>query len=70
MCVLYTCIKKVVREYDNLWNMSVDADQDFITRYEDFLKCFKSSQMNHQMIYENKQYIIPNRMQKGLDPWR
>ncbi|MCL6571960.1 MAG: DEAD/DEAH box helicase [Bacillus sp. (in: Bacteria)] len=57
-------IKEVLKEYENLWNMSVVADQDFITRYEDFLKSFKSSQMNHQMIYENKQYIIPNRMQK------
>ncbi|GHI00069.1 DEAD/DEAH box helicase [Neobacillus kokaensis] len=57
-------IQDVLKEYDYLWNMSEAADEDFITRYEDFLKSFKSSQITHQMIYENKQYIVPNRMQK------
>ena len=44
--------------------MSEDADQDFISRYEEFLKSFKNTQKKHQMIYENKQYIVQNRMQK------
>jgi superfamily II DNA or RNA helicase len=57
-------IQDVLKEYDYLWNMSEVADEDFISRYEEFLKSFKSSQINHQMIYENKQYIVPNRMQK------
>lgn len=57
-------IQDVLKEYDYLWHMSEDADEDFITRYEDFLKSFKSTQITHQMIYENKQYIVPNRMQK------
>ncbi|MBT2655017.1 DEAD/DEAH box helicase [Bacillus sp. ISL-18] len=57
-------IKDVLKEYDFLWNMSENADEDFIKRYEDFLKIFKSTQITHQMIYENKQYIVPNRMQK------
>lgn len=57
-------IKDVLKEYDKLWNISVDADQDFIKRYEEFLNSFKKTQLTHQMIYENKQYIIPNRMQK------
>jgi superfamily II DNA or RNA helicase len=57
-------IQDVLQEYDYLWNMSEDADPDFISRYEEFLKSFKSTQMTHQMIYENKQYIVPNRMQK------
>lgn len=57
-------IQDVLKEYDYLWNMSEDADEDFITRYEDFLKSFKSTQITHHMIYENKQYIVPNRMQK------
>ncbi|MDR4947192.1 DEAD/DEAH box helicase [Neobacillus cucumis] len=57
-------IQDVLKEYDNLWNMSVEADQDFIKRYEDFLNRFKNTQSTHQLIYENKQYIVPNRMQK------
>ncbi|WP_342042080.1 DEAD/DEAH box helicase [Bacillus sp. OTU2372] len=57
-------IQDVLKEYDYLWNMSENADEDFIKRYEDFLKSFKSTQITHQMIYENKQYIVPNRMQK------
>ncbi|MDQ1147736.1 superfamily II DNA or RNA helicase/HKD family nuclease [Bacillus sp. SORGH_AS 510] len=57
-------IQDVLQEYDYLWNISEDADSDFISRYEEFLKSFKSTQMTHQIIYENKQYIVPNRMQK------
>ncbi|MBU8916019.1 DEAD/DEAH box helicase [Bacillus sp. FJAT-29953] len=57
-------IQDVLKEYDYLWNMSNDADQDFINRYEEFLASFKQTQRTHQMIYENKQYIVPNRMQK------
>ncbi|WP_174731983.1 DEAD/DEAH box helicase [Mesobacillus harenae] len=57
-------IKDVLKEYDKLWNISVDADQDFIKRYEEFLNSFKKTTLTHQMIYEDKQYIIPNRMQK------
>ncbi|MGF6952305.1 superfamily II DNA or RNA helicase/HKD family nuclease [Neobacillus sp. B4I6] len=57
-------IQDVLKEYDYLWSMSEDADQDFISRYEEFLNSFKNTQKNHQLIYENKQYIVPNRMQK------
>ncbi|OLS39219.1 DEAD/DEAH box helicase [Bacillus sp. MRMR6] len=57
-------IQDVLKEYDYLWNMSTDADQDFINRYEEFLKSFKNTQKTHQLIYENKQYIVANRMQK------
>ncbi|MGG3470230.1 DEAD/DEAH box helicase [Neobacillus pocheonensis] len=57
-------IQDVLKEYSYLWNMSEDADQDFINRYEEFLASLKQTQRTHQMIYENKQYIVPNRMQK------
>ncbi|MFS0823191.1 DEAD/DEAH box helicase [Bacillus sp. 1P02SD] len=58
-------IKEVLKEYENLWNMSIDADDDFIKRYEEFLMSFKNSQNTNQMIYEHKkQYIVPNRMQR------
>ncbi|WP_462408537.1 DEAD/DEAH box helicase [Neobacillus sp. Marseille-QA0830] len=57
-------IQDVLKEYEYLWNMSDEADEDFIRRYEDFLKSIRESQINNQMIYERKQYIVPNRMQK------
>ncbi|MCM3569800.1 DEAD/DEAH box helicase [Neobacillus mesonae] len=57
-------IQDVLKEYEYLWNMSEEADEDFINRYEDFLRSFKKTQISHQLIYENKQYIVPNRMQK------
>jgi superfamily II DNA or RNA helicase len=57
-------IQDVLKEYDYLWNMSEEADQDFISRYDEFLKSLKNTQKNHQLIYENKQYIVQNRMQK------
>ena len=45
--------------------LSDEADEDFISRYEEFLKEFiKDTRRGHQMIYENKKYIVPNRMQK------
>lgn len=57
-------IQDVLKEYDYLWNRSAVADADFIQRYEDFLKSLKKTQKTHQLFYENKQYIVQNRMQK------
>ncbi|MFZ7942790.1 DEAD/DEAH box helicase [Neobacillus sp. 19] len=57
-------IQDVLKEYNGLWDMSTEADQAFISRYEEFLKSLKNTQKTHQLIYENKQYIVQNRMQK------
>lgn len=57
-------IKDVLKEYNYLWDSSVEADADFISRYEEFLKRVKSTSTPYQLIYENKEYIVPNRMQK------
>jgi len=58
-------IKEVLKEYRNLWDMSTEADDEFIKRYEEFLMNFRKTQTTSQMIYEhNKQYIVPNRMQR------
>ncbi|SFB07039.1 MULTISPECIES: DEAD/DEAH box helicase [unclassified Bacillus (in: firmicutes)] len=59
-----TFIKEVLKEYDQLWESSVVADQDFINRYEEFLKSMKKVQVTQQLIYENREYIVPNRMQR------
>ena len=61
-------IKDVLKEYDHLWNSSVEADEEFIRRYEEFLKSLKTLQANaSRLIYENAEYIVPNRMQKQSD---
>jgi superfamily II DNA or RNA helicase len=57
-------IQEVLKEYEHLWHISQDADQEFIARYEDFLKTIKANQTTQQLIYERAEYIIPNRMQK------
>ncbi|MFC0560925.1 DEAD/DEAH box helicase [Halalkalibacter alkalisediminis] len=57
-------IKDVLKEYDHLWNSSVVADDDFISRYEEFLSRLTTPNITHNLIYENSEYIIPNRMQK------
>ncbi|MED2974580.1 DEAD/DEAH box helicase [Fictibacillus sp. B-59209] len=57
-------IKKVLNEYNHLWGYSTLANAEFIAHYEEFLKSLKRSELTQQVIYENKNYIIPNRMQK------
>ncbi|MFD1359862.1 DEAD/DEAH box helicase [Fictibacillus halophilus] len=56
-------IKKVLKEYNSLWEFSAEANADFIQDYEAFLKSIKKTP-SQQVIYENKGYIVPNRMQK------
>lgn len=57
-------IKEVIKEYNHLWEMSREADSDFIKRYEEFLESFKKTSSSQQMIYEDIKYIVPNRMQR------
>jgi len=57
-------IKDVIKEYNNLWEMSVEADHDFIKRYEEFLERFKKSNHAQNIIYEDRKYVVPNRMQR------
>ncbi|MGJ7922196.1 DEAD/DEAH box helicase [Neobacillus sp. LXY-4] len=56
-------IKDVLKEYQKIWNMTVEADEDFIRQYQEFLESLKSSQVAQKVIYEHKKYIVPNRMQ-------
>jgi superfamily II DNA or RNA helicase len=56
-------IKKVLTEYNFLWEFSAEANEDFIKDYKAFLKSIKK-EPSQQVIYENKGYIVPNRMQK------
>lgn len=57
-------IKEVLSEYNQLWERSAEADEDFLKRYEDFLSKLTAITTKQNLIYENSDYIIPNRMQK------
>lgn len=57
-------IKEVLSEYNHLWERSAEADEDFLKRYEDFLSKLTAITTKQNLIYENTDYIIPNRMQK------
>ncbi|MFC0190149.1 DEAD/DEAH box helicase [Fictibacillus aquaticus] len=57
-------IQKVLKEYNALWEYSSEANAELIQDYEEFLKTLKRTQPVQQSIYEKKEYIIPNRMQK------
>ncbi|MGG3943204.1 DEAD/DEAH box helicase [Peribacillus psychrosaccharolyticus] len=57
-------ILDVLREYEDLWEASTVADEAFIQRYEDFLSKLVSINKMQSAIYENWEYIVPNRMQK------
>lgn len=57
-------IKEVLSEYNQLWERSAEADEDFLKRYEDFLSKLTAMTTKQNLIYENSDYIIPNRMQK------
>ncbi|PLR87701.1 DEAD/DEAH box helicase [Bacillus sp. V33-4] len=57
-------IKEVLKEYDKIWNMSQDADDNLLQDYEDFLKSLIKTQSAQQLIFEKPEYITMNRMQR------
>ncbi len=57
-------IQDILSEFNQLWDLSVVADKDFIFRYKEFLKSFQGTLASRLRIYENEQYIVPNQMQK------
>ncbi|MCP8615943.1 DEAD/DEAH box helicase [Salirhabdus salicampi] len=57
-------IQKVLKEYKHLWNISHDATEEFIKKYELFLDRFKDRKPTSGLIFEHGEYIVPNRMQR------
>ncbi|EIT85714.1 helicase [Fictibacillus macauensis ZFHKF-1] len=57
-------VRKVMYEYQNLWAHATTATTAFIRHYEDFLKSLKRDRPAVYAIYENNEYILPNRMQR------
>ncbi|MBM7703541.1 DUF3427 domain-containing protein [Metabacillus iocasae] len=56
-------IQDVLKEYDYLWNSSTEANDEFISKYEEFLSKVKAYSFESKLIYEHAEYIVPNVMQ-------
>ncbi|RKL66481.1 DNA repair helicase [Salipaludibacillus neizhouensis] len=56
-------LRDVLKEYDTLWKSSVNADKRFIDEYEQFIKTLTTEHKVPNLIFENSEYIVPNRMQ-------
>ncbi|GAA0343261.1 DUF3427 domain-containing protein [Bacillus carboniphilus] len=57
-------VREVLKEYQKIWDIGTKADQGFISRYESFLQNLIRKNIYPQVIYEDIEYIVPNRMQK------
>ncbi len=56
-------IKDVLKEYDNLWNMSSELNDDVLQKYMLFLNEIKKMEVKRQLVFESLQTIQPNKMQ-------
>ncbi|WP_110926722.1 DEAD/DEAH box helicase [Bacillus massiliglaciei] len=57
-------LQDVLKEYETLWNSSVQADEIFIRKYEEFLSKLSGYKNTQQFIYESSDYVVPNAMQR------
>ena len=57
-------IEQVIKEYNNLWDMSSELNDEVLQRYMLFLNEIKRTEVKRQSVFENLQPITPNKMQK------
>ena len=57
-------IEQVIKEYNNLWDMSSELNDEVLQRYMLFLNEIKRTEVKRQRVFENLQPITPNKMQK------
>lgn len=57
-------IQDVLKQYDNLWNMSSELDDEVLQRYMLFLNEIKRTEVRREKVFENLKPIKPNKMQK------
>ncbi|MBN9646939.1 DEAD/DEAH box helicase [Terrisporobacter glycolicus] len=57
-------IEHVLKEYNNLWDMSSELNDEVLQRYMLFLNEIKRTEVRRQMVFENLKPINPNKMQK------
>ena len=56
-------IKDVLKEYDNLWNMSSELSDEVLQKYMLFLNEIKKMEVKRQLVFESFQTVQPNKMQ-------
>ena len=57
-------IESILNEYQYLWERSVEADDEFIAQYEEFLSKITGYAKKQMFLYEKSEYITPNKMQR------
>lgn len=57
-------IQDVLKEYNNLWDMSSELSDEVLQRYMLFLNEIKRTEMKRQRVFEDLKPINPNKMQK------
>lgn len=56
-------MQEVLKEYDNLWNMSSELNDDVLQRYMLFLNEINKMEVKRQRVFENLRTVQPNKMQ-------
>lgn len=57
-------IESILSEYQYLWERSIEADNEFIAQYEEFLSKITGYAKRQMFLYESSEYITPNKMQR------
>ena len=57
-------IQDVLKEYNNLWDMSSELSDEVLQRYMLFLNEIKKTEMKRQRVFEDLKPINPNKMQE------
>lgn len=57
-------MQDVLKQYNNLWNMSSELDDEVLQRYMLFLNEIKRTEVKRERVFENLKPIKPNKMQK------
>lgn len=57
-------IQDVLKEYNNLWDMSSELNDEVLQRYMLFLNEIKRTEMKRQRVFEDLKPINPNKMQQ------
>ena len=52
-------IDSVLNEYQYLWERSIEADDEFIAQYEEFLNTITGYAKKQMFLYERSEYITP-----------
>ncbi|HEY5525275.1 MAG TPA: DEAD/DEAH box helicase family protein, partial [Clostridium sp.] len=61
-------VQEVLEEYDSIWNVTNNVDEDFLSKYQEFIRKIRSGQKRDNLVFEDYERINPNSMQvKALE---